>query len=75
MMCMYVQLVPLFKPSTVATNIEAIHRNYPFSTVEPQNLGSAQKWSQAALHSICSICKLLTVPPNSQYKDKTTLYS
>ena len=74
-MFMSVQLVALFKPSRVATNIEAIHRNYPFSTVEPQNLGSAQKWSQAALHSICSICKLLTVPPNSQYKDKTTLYS
>ena len=75
MVYMYVQLVPLFEPSRVATNIEAIHRNYPFSTVEPQNLGSAQKWSQAASCSICSICKLLTVPPNSQYKDKTTHYS
>ena len=32
----------------VATTIEALHRSYPFSTVEPQNLGTAQKWSQAA---------------------------
>ena len=48
MMRMYVQLVLLFEPSRVATDIEAIHRNYPFSTVEPQNLGFDQKWSQAA---------------------------
>ena len=74
MMYMYVQLVLLFKPSGVVTNIEAIHGNYPFSIVEPQTLGSAQKWSQVALCSICSICKLLTVPPNSPYKDKTTHY-
>ena len=74
MMYMYVQPVLLFKPSWVATNTEAIQRNYPFSTVEPQTLGSAQKWSQVAPCSICSICKLLTVPPNSQYKNKTTHY-
>ena len=74
-MYMYVQLVLLFKPSRVATNTEALHRNYPFSIVEPQTLGSAQKWSQAALCSICSICKLLTVPPNPRYKDKTMHYS
>ena len=73
-MYMYVQLVLHFEPSKVATNTEAIHRNYPFSIVEPQNLGSAQKWSQVAPCSICSICKLLTVPPNPRYKDKTTHY-
>ena len=59
----------------VATNIEALYINYPFSTVEPQTLGSAQKWSQVALCSIYSICKLLTVPPNPRYQDKTTHYS
>ena len=69
MMYMYVQLLLLFEPSRVATNIEAIHRNYPFSIVEQQTLGSDQKWSQAASFSICPICKLYTVLPTSQYKD------
>ena len=73
-MCMHVQLVLLFEPSKVGTIIEAIHRKYTFSIIEPQTLGSAPKWSQVALCSICSICKLLTVPPNSQYKGKTTHY-
>ena len=44
-MYMYVRLLLLFVPSKVATNIEALHRIYTFSIVEPQNLGSVQKWS------------------------------